>query len=174
MAAALVMALAGCAVVPRAGAGAPSGDAFSGRLSVRVEGTDGAAARSVSAAFDLQGRADAGTLSLATPLGSVLARARWSSGDVVLATPQGETRFADLDALTREALGEPLPLAALFDWLHGRPWPAAASSATVSPVEPGFAQLGWVVGLGRYGEGWVSARRERAPAVTVRVKLDVP
>ena len=164
-----------CAVVPRAGdSTAPPGGPLSGRIAVRVEATDGASARSVSAAFELQGNAEAGTLNLATPLGSVLAQARWSPGSVVLATPQGENRFADLDALTREVLGEPLPVAALFDWLRGRPWPGAASRATAAPAEPGFEQLGWVVSLARFSEAWVVARRERAPAVTVRAKLEAP
>ena len=167
--------LGACAGVPRADdAPAAAGSNLSGRLAVRVEGTDGAAARSLSAAFELQGSAENGTLNLATPLGSVLAQARWSPGSVVLATPQGENRFADLDALTREVLGEPLPVAALFDWLRGRPWPGAASRATAAPDEPGFEQLGWVVSLARFNEAWVVARRDRAPMVTVRAKLDAP
>jgi outer membrane lipoprotein LolB len=41
----------------------------------------------------------------------------------VLATPRGESTFTDLDALTRQALGESVPVSALFDWLQGRPWP---------------------------------------------------
>ena len=101
----------------------------------------------------------------------MLAQARWAPGSVVLATPQGEKQFADLDALTREALGESLPVAALFDWLRGRPWPGAASSAASGP---GFEQLGWVVSLARFDDAWVEARRESPPAVTVRAKLDRP
>ena len=169
------LALGACAGVPRAvDAPATSGTPLSGRIAVRVDATDSAAARSVSAAFELQGSAETGSLNLATPLGSVLAQARWSPESVVLATPQGESRFADLDALTREVLGEPLPVAALFDWLRGRPWPGAASRATAAPDEPGFEQLGWVVSLARFSEAWVVARRERAPVVTVRAKLDAP
>ena len=169
------VALGACAVVPRSGdAAATTGSTLSGRMAVRVEATDGADARSVSAAFELQGSAETGTLNLATPLGSVLAQARWSPGSVVLATPQGESQFADLDALTREVMGEPLPVAALFDWLRGRPWPGAPSRATAAPAHAGFEQLGWVVDLARFSEAWVVARRDRAPAVTVRAKLDAP
>jgi outer membrane lipoprotein LolB len=104
----------------------------------------------------------------------VLAQARWSAGSVVLATPQGETTFPDLNALTREVLGESLPIAALFDWLHGRPWPDAPSTANVAPAEAGFEQLGWAVDLARFDEAWVVARRERAPVVTVRARMDRP
>ena len=162
-----------CALVPPAPEGV-SADTLTGRLAVRVEGIDGTAARSVSAAFDLRGDAASGRLNLSTPLGSVLAQARWTPGTVVLATPQGETLFPDLDALTREVLGESLPVAALFDWLRGRPWPGAPSTATVIPAEPGFEQLGWVVNLAHFDEAWVAARRERAPVVTVRARMDRP
>jgi outer membrane lipoprotein LolB len=101
----------------------------------------------------------------------VIAQARWAPGSAVLATPQGERAFADLDALTREMLGESVPVAALFDWLRGRPWPGAASTA---PTGAGFEQLGWAVDLARFGDGWVVARRERMPTVTVRARLEVP
>ncbi len=174
--AALVLGLAAavllgaCAVAPRV-AEVP-GDTLAGRMAVRVESIDGGTARSVSAAFELQGNADAGRLSLSTPLGSMLAQARWSPGSVWLVTPQGERQFADLDALTREVLGEALPVAALFDWLRGRPWPGAPSQAAISPNEPGFAQLGWTVDLARFGDAWVTARRDSAPVVTVRAKVD--
>ena len=167
------VAVAACAVVPPIDGTGTAADTLSGRMAVRVEAADGA--RAVSAAFELRGNAEAGSLNLATPLGTVLAQARWSQGLVALATPQGERRFADLDALTREVLGEALPLAALFDWLRGRPWPGAASSATVPPAEAGFEQLGWVVNLARFDESWVSARRERPlPPVTVRARMDSP
>ena len=165
--------LSGCASTPML-APVASGDALSGRLAVNVDASDGLPARNLSAAFDLRGNADTGSLDLATPLGSVLARARWQPGDVVLATPQGEARYADLDSLSREALGEALPLAALFDWLRGRPWPGAASTLTQPPDEPGFRQLGWVVSLLRFDESQVAARREATPTVTLRARIDRP
>lgn len=172
LAATLALAIGGCAVAPRA-ADVP-GDMLAGRLAVRVEGIDGGAARSVSAAFELQGNAESGRLNLSTPLGSTLAQARWSPGSVLLVTPQGERRFADLDALTREVLGEALPVAALFDWLRGRPWPGAPSQAQATPGETVFAQLGWTVDLARIGDSWVTARRDSPPVVTVRAKIDAP
>ena len=169
----LALLLAACATVSTP-PGTIAGDALSGRLAVRVDGVDGAAPRSLSAAFELQGDPQSGRLSLSTPLGSVLAQARWAPGAVVLATPQGEKSFADLDALTREMLGESLPVAALFDWLRGRPWPGAASRPMAAPADTGFEQLGWVVSLARFDEAWVAARRDRVPVVTVRAKLDRP
>jgi outer membrane lipoprotein LolB len=168
-----VALLSGCANLQRPGA-APATDQLGGRLTIRVEGTEGAAARALSASFELQGNARQGSLNLSTPLGTVLAQARWSASEVVLATPQGERNFSDLDALTREVLGESVPVVALFDWLRGRPWPGARSEALVPATEPGFQQLGWAVSLAHFDEAWVAARREQAPPVSVRVKLDRP
>lgn len=162
-----------CAVVPSAPDGA-SGNALSGRLAVRVDAVDGAPARAVSAAFDLRGDASAGQLNLSTPLGSVLAQARWAPGSVTLTTPLGETRFPDLDALAREVLGESLPVAALFDWLRGRPWSGAPSTLSADAAAPGFEQLGWVVDLARFDEAWVAARRAQVPVVSVRARVDRP
>jgi outer membrane lipoprotein LolB len=163
-------AIAGCASVEPA-APVEGGDAFAGRLSVRVDPSGAAPARSLAAAFDLRGSAAAGTLGLSTPLGSMLAEARWRPGSVVLVTPQGTRRFADLDELTREVLGESVPLEAWFDWLHGRPWPGAAS--TPQPDGAGFGQLGWAVDLSRFASGAVAAsRREPLPVVVVRIQLD--
>jgi outer membrane lipoprotein LolB len=162
--------LAACATVPPP---APwAGDSFAGRMTVKVDASPGSEARNVSAVFDLQGNPQQGRLDLSTPLGTILAQARWAPGRVVLANSRGETQFADLDALTREVLGESLPVAALFDWLRGRPWPGAPSVPSVPPAEAGFTQLGWVVSVAKLGEGWVTARRTQPPAVLVRVKLD--
>lgn len=172
-AAATVLALVGCATLPRAEFAA-AGAALTGRLSVQVEAKGETPARSLSAAFDLQGGPNAGRLDLSTPLGSVLAQARWSQTRVVLATPRGETDFADLDALTREVLGESLPVAALFDWLRGRPWTGAPSTPIAAGSGAGFEQLGWSVSLARFDEALVSARRDSPPPVTVRIKLDRP
>ena len=157
-------------------------EAISGRLSIRVEPIGSTAPRAFSAAFDLRGDASDGVLGLSTPLGSLLARASWKPGEVLLMTPQEQRRFDDLDALTREVLGESVPVAAWFDWLHGKPWAAAASrpaagavatAATGETPTASFEQLGWAVDTSRLAEGRVVAVRERpAPVVTVRIQLD--
>ncbi len=163
--------MAGCATVaPQAVA--LGGETLSGRLAVKVDADGGNPARSENAAFELQGSAQAGRMMLSTPLGSVLAEARWSPDSVVLVTPQGERRFNDLNSLTREVLGESVPVAALFDWLRGRPWPGAPSVATTPPEVAGFSQLGWTVSLARIGDGVIVAQRTAPPVVTVRAKLD--
>ncbi len=146
---------------------------ISGRMTVRVESTDGGTPRSLSAGFDLSGDARRGTLSLATPLGTQLAQARWSPQQATLVTPKGETPYPDMDALTRELAGEALPIAAFFDWLRGRPWPDAPSTPH-SPPEDGFSQLGWQVMLAGFERGVFAAHREAPPAVSVRAVLDRP
>jgi outer membrane lipoprotein LolB len=163
-------ALAACAT-PQAGSEAV---VLSGRLSVVVAAQPpDEPARSLSAQFELAGNAERGRLNVSTPLGTRLAEARWSPGEATLVEASGsKTAYADLDALTRAMLGETLPVAAWFDWLAGRPSPAAASVASTAPGAPGFRQLGWQVDLARFDDGLVVARRDAPPAVTVRAKLD--
>lgn len=138
-------------------------------MSVRVAATAGQAERAANMAFELRGTPEAGAIDFSTPLGSVVAQARWAPGRVVLVTPQGERAFDDLDSLSREALGEAVPVAALFDWLRGRPWPGAPYQRGEGVV---FSQLGWQVDLARFSAGQVTASRAQAPAVTVRAVLD--
>ncbi len=160
----LALLLAACATPPRA----DSVPWTEGRLSVQVQASGTEAARGMSAAFQLRGDGDAGELRLDSPLGLRMASARWAPGLALLQTSQGEQRYDSLDALSREALGESLPLAALPDWLAGRPWPGAPHVAD----DTGFEQLGWHVVLTRRAEGWIEARRDAPPAVTLRVRLD--
>jgi outer membrane lipoprotein LolB len=149
---------AACTTVPPAPPPEAS-DVLSGRLALRVEPVGSEAPRSVSAAFDLRGDARAGTLGLSTPLGSMLAQARWSPAEVVLTTPRETRRFASLDELTREALGESVPIEAWFDWLRGRPWPEAPS--VLGEVAPGAS-------AGTASTGGASTSRSSTPAPSRR------
>lgn len=162
-----VTALLGCATPPTA-------DTFpltaAGRLSVRVEATPTQPAQSQTAAFEWRGDGSRGELTLLSPLGTQLARARWVPGDARLVTSEGEMRFETLDDLADRALGERVPLYAWPDWLAGRSWPGAPVVPSANP--PGFEQLGWVVDLSRHAEGRIEAKRARPPAVTVRIVLD--
>ena len=162
-----LLVLTGCALAPVAPA--DRSQPLAGRLSVRVAGQP---ERSVSAGFELSGSADSGSLQLSGPLGTTAAQARWSAGQAVLARAgSDETCFASLDALAAAALGEAIPMAALFDWLRGRAWPGAPATARADGVA-GFEQLGWQINLARWADGWVDAHRAAPPAVTVQVRLD--
>jgi len=158
--------LAGCATRPPDAAGGWT----TGRLALRVEATADKPAQSLSAGFELRGDSREGELKLLSPLGTQLASARWAPALALLVTGEGERRFGSLEALSREALGEPLPLAALPDWLAGRPWRDAPHTVR----DDGFEQLGWIVTTAALADGQVLARRSAAPVVTLRVRLDAP
>jgi outer membrane lipoprotein LolB len=162
---ALSALLAACAT-PRAPG--PGHETLGGRLSVQVAAHAGQAPRSMSANFELRGNAERGELDLSSPLGQTVAKARWAPSRAQLLTGDGERSFPDLQSLAQEALGEPLPLGALVEWLHGRPWSGAPSVQSAS----GFEQLGWLVNLERAAEGWIVATRSAAPPVTVRARID--
>ena len=161
----LALALAGCAQLPKSAAPAAADDRLSGRISVTVAGDVHHRGTGGAASFELFGGPQAGRLELTTPLGSLVARAVWGPGQVTLETPGEQRQFDDLDALTRELLGEAVPVAALFDWLKARPWPAAPHRKTAS----GFEQLGWRIEPRLPA---LVATRLADPVVTLRARLD--
>lgn len=169
------LALAGCAAVapsspPHAASAEPA--RISGRLALQVDAQPGHGAQAFSASFELRGSADDGELRLSTPLGTTLAVAHWGAGDARLVTPSGEQHFDGLEALSLHAFGEVLPLRALPDWLHGRPWAGAAEPARPRSDGPGFEQLGWAIDLARFDAGQWLAWRAVPPVARLRVQLD--
>ncbi len=146
----------------------PEGASHSGRLAVQVEGD---AARSFSASFELHGRPEAGWLALSSPLGAQIGVAEWSSAQAVrLRTPDETRRYPSLEAMAEDLTGQSLPIAALFDWLEGRPW---ASRPHQDSGADRFEQLGWTVRTDRIADGLLVAVREQpSPRVTVRARLD--
>jgi outer membrane lipoprotein LolB len=150
-------ALSGCATpIPPttpATSGA-DGDSWTGRLSLRVRSEP---EQAFSAAFELRGTAANGELLLSTPLGSTLARLRWSPGQADLQTPQESRQFTSIRAMAQALTGTDLPLEALFEWLAGRPTEAA----------------GWTVDLSQHAQGRLAARRDQpAPAAELRLAFD--
>jgi outer membrane lipoprotein LolB len=154
---------------------------FSGRLALSVAPPEpGAEAdsglstpstvRTASGLFELVGSASTGRLTLSTPLGATLAEARWSPHDARLVAPEGERPYPSLDALTRDLVGEPLPIGALFDWLGGRP--AAGGSSRSLPDTAGFEQFGWRVELGRFADGRLRLARDGRVRVELRLVID--
>jgi outer membrane lipoprotein LolB len=176
LACSLLVLLQACATHPPPLAG----HVYTGRLAVRTDAATHLPARSVTGQFELSGNASDGQLVLTSPIGTTVARARWSDPAGALGEPArieleadgATTRYATLEQMMQRALGDQLPLAAMFDWLGGRPWPAA-------PVQRGadgrsFDQLGWHVDLSQLDDNrLIDAQRALpAPALHVRVKLD--
>jgi outer membrane lipoprotein LolB len=147
--------LAGCASVPR-----PSGpvDAlngpWSGRLALQVQDKPG---ESFSAGFELKGAAQAGELTLYSPLGGTLAVLAWRPGSATLRA-NGDTRqFPSMDALVGHVTGAAIPIAALFDWLRGIDTPVA----------------GWRADLSQLAQGRLAAKRvEPVPEADLRLVLE--
>lgn len=149
----LLGALGGCANPARTAIVDPSAH-WQGRLSIQVESTP---IQSLTAVFDLQGNAQSGSLSLASPLGTTMANLQWTALSARLQA-NGESRdFSSLDALIRHVTGTDLPVDSLFSWLQGIPAPA----------------LGWQPDLHDLGIGRLSAQRAvpYTPA-TLKIILD--
>ena len=153
LAAFAALLLTACASPPRTAA-APGVQVWTGRLALTVEGQ---ASQSFSAGFELKGAPDNGDLTLYNPIGGTLAVLAWSPGTATLRAGGTQRQFASLEALAREATGAPLPVAALFDWLAGKP----------TPVE------GWEADVAQVAEGRLRARRTAPPpAADLRVVFE--
>ena len=130
---------------------------------------EGERPQAMSARFELEGNPRQGRFGLISPLGTSLMQARWEPGRAVLSLPDGQRSYPDMDSLTQDALGERLPVAALFDWLQARPVPGQPSE----PREQGFAQAGWLVDAREQAQGRMSLERlAPAPRVRLRVVFD--
>lgn len=147
--------LAGCALPPpQAQRGEGEFSLWRGRLALRI---DSEPAQSFAAGFELSGRPDQGELLLFSPLGTTLGQLRWSP-QAALWTHDGQTQaFDSVEALTLQATGAALPMAALFHWLDGQ----------------SVAVTGWTADLSQRENGRLVARRSMPlPAVELRLALE--
>ena len=147
-----IIFIAGCASITGAGGPISQNDThWQGRLALKVHNTP---VQAFSADFELQGNAQAGTLSFFSPLGSTAARLQWDATSAQLQTTGEPQRFASLDALTLHTTGAVLPVASLFAWLKGD-----------QPPTPG-----WQVDLRDLSNGRLNAQR-LAPEVAADLKI---
>ncbi len=145
-------ALAGCATPRRASL--PESATWSGRLGLQVQSEP---PQTWSVGFELQGSEQQGELLLLSPIGTALAQLQWTTQSAQLVQGDRQWSGRNLDQLTQQLMGTALPLAALFDWLAGRP--------TVVP--------GWRVDVSQLAQGRVQAERQSpAPQATLRIVLD--
>lgn len=150
LAAALMVA---CASPPPRTA-AEAGTRWSGRLGLQVESEP---PQNYQAAFELQGSAAAGELTLFGPLGGVLAQLQWDAQQATLVRGEQRWQHRNVDLLMQQLVPDAVPLASLFDWLQGRQTPDAS----------------WHVDLSALPEGRVLAQRlQPLPRAQLRVVLD--
>ncbi len=162
----------GAAAVALADAPADAPFELSGRLSARH------GENAVAAGFRWTHAPDADELLLATPFGQTLARLTGSAGGVVLELADGAVaRAGDWEALTREALGVPVPVRGLAWWVRAAPHPASAhlierdAAGRVALLR----QDGWEVVYGYRDDGPRPARLVLAyPGIDIRLALDAP
>jgi len=165
---AAIVALAGCAEIPRAPESSPSGDAAAvaapfeaeGRLSAR-RGTDG-----VSGQFTWLHEGARDRIALATPLGQTIAQLDGDAAGVRVVAADGRVTTAPAwDALSANALGFPLPVSGLAAWLRGLP--RAGAPATVERDGAGrpalLRQDGWEIVY-----AYADATAPRAARLTLR------
>ena len=127
---------------------------WSGRMAIQVLKNP---PESLSAGFELQGSAQAGEMVLLSPIGTTLARLEWTPQGARLTQGQQQVDSPNLQRLGARLTGTELPIAALFEWLAGRPAEAP----------------GWQVDLSAHAQGRINAeRREPSPAAALRIALD--
>lgn len=146
----LAWVISGCSALVFGGCAAPqiapalkAADtlAVAGRLSLVSGQADGQKALYGGFRLLLQGAAS-GEFDVFSPLGQMLAKARWSPGQASLNDGRQTQSYASFDDMTRAALGVALPQAALQDWVRGRP---ASDLPAQRLGDGGFEQLGWRV-----------------------------
>lgn len=147
--------VAGCATQTGAGGSFDqNSDQWNGRLALAVASEP---PQSFSAGFTLSGNAEAGELSLTSPLGNILAVMQWQPGKAVLRQGEQTRQFDSVDALAAETTGAPIPVRALFAWLRGQPEDVA----------------GWHADLSQLQSGRVSAQRQMPlPTADLRIVLE--
>ena len=147
--------IAGCAAPTRAIVSKESEvSLWRGRLAVRVESEQ---PQAFSAGFELTGNAQAGELTLYTPLGNTAAALSWSPQTAVMRSNGDVRHFESLDALIKQAVGTEIPVVALFAWLAG----------------DNMAVAGWSADLSDHAKGRITARRTQpAPLAELRLVLE--
>ncbi len=151
-----LICLTACVQLPPAPSNAATTGFWSGRLSLQVHSEP---PQSLTAGFELKGSPEQGEFVLSSPLGNTLLAARWTPLEATLYSAEKPRSFKSIDALIEQSTGAALPVAALFDWVAGKP-----SSLN-----------GWTADLRQQAQGRISARRSSPlPSSDLRIVLDRP
>lgn len=155
-----IILIAGCAHVTRTSGinGVTNGSAiavsqYRGRLALKLDPSNSSypsnsadapvQGQSFFASFELSGRSEAGELNLYSPLGSTLAKLKWSPRMAILESSGRTQEFASLNDMANQVTGAAVPLASLFSWLAGVDATAA----------------GWETDFSQFSNGRFTARR---------------
>lgn len=153
-----------------------------GRLSARYQhdGNDEA----LHGNFSWQQAPGRTSITLTSPLGQTLAIIEVEPHRAILRQAGQPARAAtDADALAAEALGWPLPVAGLRDWLQGfatdaqgRPWIANSKTSTEIVTQDGWhiVYVGWQENGGKTFPKRIDLTRKTAQAgpVAIRIVID--
>lgn len=127
---------------------------WSGRLAIQILKQP---PESLSASFELQGSAQKGEMVLLSPIGTSLARLDWTPLGARLTQGNEQVESTSLQQLGARLTGTELPIAALFEWLAGKPAQAP----------------GWQVDLSAHAQGRITAARNQpSPGAILRIALD--
>lgn len=172
--------MAACATPQKITDVGPAGQAFerAGRFALGVDYSNGRQ-NALQGGFAWRDDGQVLILDLANPLGSTLARVRVVPGQATLTRPDGSQDLAESpDGLVEIALGSPIPVSGLRDWLQGRsgPAPVQALKKNEAGQLASFEQSGWRVVLSRYdavGPRLIQLNRDDANrSVRVRLVID--
>ncbi len=140
--------LAGCATPASQRSTAPVAEYretidLSGRLSVNYQKDE--TPQSLTGNFNWVQRPGRVDVSLASPLGQTIAEISVTPEEAVLRQAGNPPRVAaDIDTLTAQALGWPLPVSGLRDWLQGYATDAQGNRFVASPANNTvFTKDGW-------------------------------
>ncbi|WP_027801228.1 lipoprotein insertase outer membrane protein LolB [Paraburkholderia dilworthii] len=165
LAAAAVVALAGCASVKPQGPStsnaatavtAQTSRAYQGRFAVQYNDQNGQQ-RNAYGNFSWQETGDTVTLQLRNPLGQTLAIVTSSPASATLELPNRQPLTADnVSTLMQNALGFALPVEGLRYWLQPSPAPTSRAKTERDPEQPSrlkeITQDGWTIDYLAYAE----------------------
>ncbi|OWW20613.1 lipoprotein insertase outer membrane protein LolB [Noviherbaspirillum denitrificans] len=147
---ALPLLLAGCATVTPSLPTTPGVERqfhdaidIGGRLSVRYQANNREEA--VHGSFTWSQSRERTVVTLLSPLGQTMAVVEVDAdGATLRQAGQSERNAADVDTLTAQTLGWPLPVSGLREWLQGFAVDSAGKRRTASPAETQFeSRDGW-------------------------------
>jgi outer membrane lipoprotein LolB len=135
---------------------------YQGRLSLRIASEP---PQSLYAGFSLNGDAQAGNLTLSSPLGNTVAQLAWTPQNAVLIANNETKEHPSASALIENITGATIPLSALFDWLAGKNTVTAGWEIDLSQMKTENANNDTVQRL-------VAKRTSPQPAAELRIAID--